>query len=121
MKNKFIIGFSVLVAIPSFTFAADAAQPIRSIQDIFAAIITILENSIIPIIVGLAVVTFLIGVLKFIRSAGEEKARSEGKQFMLWGIIGLAVMVSVWGLVGIVTGTLGIEAGLPTVDPSDSI
>ncbi len=64
-------------------------------------------------------VLFLWGALKFILNAGEEEKRNQGKQFMLWGIIALAVMISVWGLVNIVTETfdIGDTNFLPQVKP----
>jgi hypothetical protein len=36
--------------------------------------------------------------------AGKEKAKSK----MIWGIIAIAVIVSVWGLVGILQGIFGV-------------
>jgi len=60
----------------------------------------------IPILVGLALVMFLWGVFKFVRDAGDEKARTEGKKLMLWGIFGLFIMFSVWAIVGLLTSLL---------------
>ncbi|MCB9806206.1 hypothetical protein H6775_03565 [Candidatus Nomurabacteria bacterium] len=58
----------------------------------------------IEIIMGLAVVVFLWGVVMYIISKSpEEQAKAKG--YMIWGIIGLFVMVSIWALVGLLTGT----------------
>ncbi|MFA6430302.1 MAG: hypothetical protein WC229_02540 [Candidatus Paceibacterota bacterium] len=62
---------------------------------------------IIALIVSAAIVVFLLGVFKFIRSEGKEK--EAGKQFMTWGIVGIFVMVSVWGLVNILRGTFNLN------------
>ena len=48
------------------------------------------------------------GLAQFIRSAGNSEAIEEGKKKMLYGVIGLFVIVSVWGLVGILRETFGI-------------
>jgi hypothetical protein len=82
----------------------------------------IIGSSIIPFIFAVAVVMFIWGVVKyFIINADEEKKRAEGKQFMLWGIIALAVMISVWGLVNILGTTFGLGSDtlkfLPQVKP----
>ena len=45
------------------------------------------------------------------RKAGDEKGREEGKSRMIWGIIGLFVIVSMWGLVRFVGETLGVDPG----------
>ncbi|MFA6227167.1 MAG: hypothetical protein WC631_01645 [Candidatus Paceibacterota bacterium] len=55
------------------------------------------------LLVALAVVVFLYGVFKFIRAEGDDK--QSGREFILWGIIGIFVMVSVWGLVSVLQNT----------------
>lgn len=62
---------------------------------------------IITLIVSGAVVVFLWGVFKFIKSEGKEK--EAGKEMMVWGIVGIFVMVSVWGLVNILRGTFNLD------------
>ena len=49
----------------------------------------------------------------FLQSAGDAKGREEGKKRLMYGILGLAVMVSVWGLVSILAGTIGGNVGIP--------
>ena len=81
-------------------------------------------NTAVGLLIAAAVVWFLWGVFKFIMSAGDSKARDEGRSAMIYGIIGLAVMVSVWGLVRWVTNTAGTSGGsaLPVpVLPTTSI
>ncbi|MEK7143703.1 MAG: hypothetical protein AAB756_02635, partial [Patescibacteria group bacterium] len=39
--------------------------------------------------------------------------RKEGKQFMIWAVIALFVMISVWGLVGVLADAFGIRVGIP--------
>ena len=51
----------------------------------------------IPIVFSLALLLFFWGVVKYIWSEGQ--GRGDGKKIMVWGIIALFVMVSVWGIV----------------------
>ena len=67
-----------------------------------------LLKPLVPLLIGLAVVVFIYGVLLLMISDGGEK-KEEGKQYMLWGIIGIFVMVSVWGLVAIVGNTFNLD------------
>ncbi|MEK7179348.1 MAG: hypothetical protein AAB727_03805, partial [Patescibacteria group bacterium] len=67
-------------------------------------------NALIPLIIGVALVGFLYGVAKFILAADDSSKREEGRQLMIWGVIGLFVMVSVWGIVNVVAQTFGIGA-----------
>ncbi|MEK7175276.1 MAG: pilin [Patescibacteria group bacterium] len=81
-------------------------------QDYVQYITCIIGSAVIPLIFALALAMFIWGVVQYVIK-DEEKAKKEGQQFMLWGVIALAVMISVWGLVGILTNTFGIEFMIP--------
>jgi hypothetical protein len=62
---------------------------------------------------------FLVGVLQyFILGRGDEEKVAQGRKFLMWSLIGFAVMVSVWGLVNLFVGTLGLgtsnQPNIPT-------
>lgn len=102
----------------STTCTSLAGNP--KLQDLLCYFTTIINNSIIPLLFAVATVAFVWGSIKFfIIDADEEAKREQGRQFMMWGIIALAVMLSVWGLVGILTSTFGVGSSvLPTVKPN---
>jgi len=88
-------------------------------QTTFAGLIneTIIKGilgPLVPLLISLAVVIFLYGVIVLIFSEGGEK-KEEGKQYMLWGIIGIFVMVSVWGLVNLLKGQFGLDNVAPRI------
>ena len=69
---------------------------------------------IVPLIVSLAVLAFLIGLVKFLsRVGGDVKAVEEGKSLMIWGLLALFIMLSVYGLLRFFSGELGFRFGLP--------
>ena len=84
----------------------------------------IINNSVIPLIFAVAVVMFVWGVVQFfILNSDEEAKREQGKQYMVWGIVALTVMLCVWGLVGILSSTFGLNKGgsiLPQIHPQTS-
>jgi hypothetical protein len=83
-----------------------------TLQAYLGYITCIINNSVIPLIFAVAVVFFVWGTVKFfIINADEEKKRAEGKQFMIWGIVAIAVMLSIWALVGILQTTFNIKTG----------
>lgn len=84
----------------------------NTLLDIAIWIKCIIGVIIIPGIFSLAFVIFLWGVLKFIRSS-EKTDKEDGKRFIYMGLIGLFVMVSVWGIIKIVATTLGINSTVP--------
>lgn len=60
-----------------------------------------IDNAIQPFIyllVVLATVVFIWGVIEFIYGAQNETKRTEGKRHIIWGIIGLSIMISVFGI-----------------------
>lgn len=62
-----------------------------------------------PIIVflfALAVVYFLFGLFKFIRNQDNEKEMEGGKQQMVWGIVGIAIMVGVYGILHLIQASV---------------
>lgn len=61
---------------------------------------TVIE-SLVPIVIGLAILLFLYGLLKYIVSKDEAK-RKEAVSVITMGIVVIFVMVSVWGLVRII-------------------
>jgi hypothetical protein len=71
-----------------------------------------LINRDIPFLVGLALLAFFWYLVEFIwkgRDSSEEQKK--GKMGMVYSIVALFVMVSVWGIIGFIGGTLGISQG----------
>ena len=91
-----------------------------TVKTLITCLITDILNPLIYVIMGLALVTFLNGVRKFIQSGDNKAERAKGSYFMFYGIIGLTVMVSVWGMVKILTNTF-FAGGLPSEGPIPTI
>ena len=113
--KKIIATFSLLLisitALPVFAVSEKSTDFKELVNNVF---IGGLLKPIIPLLIGLGVVVFIYGVLVTMLSEGGEK-KEEGKQFMIWGIIGIFVMVSVWGLVNIVGGLFNLDTTAPTI------
>ena len=57
---------------------------------------------------ALALLFFLWGLAKYIFAAGNEEAKESGKRIMIWGIIALFIMASVWGIVAFLQDLFGV-------------
>ena len=78
-------------------------------------VISTINNVLVPVLFAVAFIVFLWGAFQaFIVGANNEEVKEKGKNLMLWGLIGFFVMISVWGLVNILTGTTGFTGGAPT-------
>lgn len=73
-----------------------------------------LLNTIVPILIILGVIFFIYGVITYVIS-NDEEAKSRGRDLMIYGLIGLLVIVSMWGLVAILKNTFGIS-GTTTIN-----
>ena len=86
----------------------------RTLIDIIR-IFTDLIQLTLPVLAGLSFLAFLWGLLKFIfRIGGDENAVTEGKNLMIWGLVGLTVMVSIYGILRFLSAEFGFpQIGLP--------
>jgi hypothetical protein len=104
--KKFI--YPVLALVPTLAFA-------QSLGNLDSLVINIrnLINNILPVLLALAVLYFFWGLITYIRAAGDPKKADEGKSIMIWGIVALFVMVSVWGLVNILVRSFNLDNTAP--------
>ncbi len=87
-------------------------------QDLISYVTCLISKSVIPLIFALATVVFIWGVVQYVINTDDEKKKSKGREFMIWGIIGLTVMFSIWGLVSILANTFNIDVNfVPQVRP----
>ena len=111
------ISLATVFALPLVSSAA-----INNISDVGSFIINTINGILVPVIFAIAFIVFLWGAFEtfILGASGGEDVKEKGKNLMLWGLIGFFVMVSVWGLVNILTGTFGFgnnsgpSGGAPT-------
>jgi hypothetical protein len=100
-KNLLIIAFFA----PVLTFAANAAEIKTNYIKFFLDNATTLINSLAIMVVSITILYFIINVISFMRNNMIDKAkRAEAAQGMIWSVVALAVMVSIWGIVSILQG-----------------
>ena len=106
---------AALTFAPAFAFAAGEFDNVKTLVQGIGAIVKVA----LPVVVGLALLAFFWGLVKFIFAQGNEEAKADAKKIMLWGLVALFVMVSVWGLIQFMVTSLGITPSssftIPTV------
>ncbi len=94
-----------------------AVGPIFDVGSLFTTVSSWMRT-LTTLIFAAAVLYFLYGVFNFVQSAGDETKRQEGRMQLIYGIIGLAVMASIYGLINFIgSSTVGI-GGPPISAPS---
>ena len=66
-----------------------------------------LIRRVIPLIFAMSVVVILWGITQSL--SGSDEKRTEGKAIIIWGVVGLFAMISIWGLVNILSGTFQLD------------
>ena len=92
MKKVLISGVVVLGPLLAF------AQGFSSVQNSINAIRDMI-NSVIPLIIGIAVLVFLWGLVSYVTAGADEEKKAAARGIIIYGIIIIFVMTSVWGFV----------------------
>jgi len=66
-------------------------------------------DPIIALLFAAATLYFLYGVLQIIQNAGNEEARKQGQQHVLWGVVGMFIMLSFYGIMHLICNTIGAK------------
>lgn len=73
-------------------------------------------DTLIPLIVALALFLFFWGLVKFIWNSGDESSIKQGRDLMIWGVVVLFVMVSVFGILSLLSNSFGINFDVPQIE-----
>ena len=65
-------------------------------------------NPLIQVLFAIALVMFVYGIFEFVRGADKPDVRLVGQKHMIWGLVGLFIMISVFTIINILLNTLGI-------------
>ncbi|MES2437174.1 MAG: hypothetical protein V4519_04140 [Patescibacteria group bacterium] len=98
-----------LILLPNQVFADDP----KNLKDLVGMLIGI-ANALVPLFFLLALIGFIIGIIKYIYSADPKKI-AEARSYIVYGIITVSVMLSVWGLALLVKGSFFPSAESPLV------
>ncbi len=78
-------------------------------RDVVAYAISII-NMLIPVLAALALVLFFVGIVRYVAHAGE-KSKGRDKQVIVWGLVALFLIFSIWGILRVLHNTfLGAPA-----------
>ena len=76
------------------------------LQKIYTAVVT----PVLWILFGAALIALMWGIAVCIRDSGSDTGRETCKRHLIWAMIGLLIMFSVFGITSIVADTLGVDS-----------
>ncbi|HTE49053.1 MAG TPA: pilin [Candidatus Paceibacterota bacterium] len=127
MKKKLIVLSGFVLGLAPFwalaqDFTAGCGNTVSGQEGEFSLVSVVCKlnqivGTVVPFLIALAVAYFIWGVISYVIGSDEE-AKKKGRDKMIWGLIGLAAIVAVWGLVKILTTTFGVGGATEVVTPS---
>ncbi|MDQ5962768.1 MAG: hypothetical protein QG653_575 [Patescibacteria group bacterium] len=117
-KNFITVSVALLLTVPLSVFAVS----FDSLGGLINNFTTNVVKALGYLAMSAAVVAFFFGMVQFIWASreGKEEEMTKGKRFMVWALIALFVMFSVWGIIKFVQQTIGLpnssEITIPTLN-----
>lgn len=94
--------------IPVFAPLLALAEPLSGIKGLLVAFGGLVKLAI-PIAYALCILFFFYGVANFIKQSGNPQAKEKNKDILIYGVIGIFLISSIWGIVAYIQSTLGIS------------
>ncbi len=92
---------------PLIAFAQDLEGNVATFME---RVFQVLLQPFIGLMFTLALVMFLYGMMRLVAATDKSSEdATKGRQHMLWGIIGMFIMMSVFGIMRLILSTLGID------------
>lgn len=70
---------------------------------------TYILNPVIGLMFAIAFVVFLWGIFQFIKNAAEPEERQVGARHIMYGFVGMFIMVAAYAIIRIITNTIGVD------------
>ena len=96
----------IALFLPTFAFAVGEFTEAKDLVD---GLTKFMNETLIPAIFALGFLVFIWGMYKtFILGGSDEEKQSEGRQLMMYTVIGFVVMISLWGIVNLLASSLNL-------------
>lgn len=119
MRKKLAAWTSIAIAALPFTAGAQPQASGGPVGQTVENAVSFINGYLIPAIFAVAFLVFIWGMFKyFILGGASEESRQQGKQLALWGVAGFVIMLSLWGIIAVITSSLNLPSQppiLPTV------
>lgn len=80
-----------------------------ALSGFIAKVVSLIIQPLVVLLLTAGVAYFIWGVAMYIMNSDNAEERSKGTQHLIWGILGIVIMVGVIGILKIVTSTFGVS------------
>jgi amino acid transporter len=91
---------SLVISLPIVTFASSGY--LEGVANTFKSVVSIL----LPAFTGLVIIGFAYGLFIYVK--GGAKEQEEGKKIMIWGTLAVVILLSIYGITGLLQDLLGV-------------
>lgn len=106
--REIILGSAAVWGLPLLTLAATFDTVLTNIRGWM--------NTIISLLFVLVTLYFIWGIVEYVKATSDD-TKIKGRQHMIWGIIGMAVMAAAWGIVRMIIDSFGVGGSSIPVAP----
>ena len=100
--KKILFGLSAFLAPVGVVFAQTNTN-LFDVTDTIGALI----NTATTILVSIAVLILIYGIISYVIAGGDEEKQTKARSTIIYGVIGLFVIIAMWGLANILKNTFG--------------
>jgi Type IV secretion system pilin len=101
-SSLFLLATFLLATYPAHAFAA---KTFKEVVD--TGIVPLFDKFVIPLLYAILFLLFMFGMVRYFFTGGEEN-REKGKSFVVWALIGMVAVFSVWGVVNLLLNVLAV-------------
>ena len=120
IMKKYFVSLSVVFSAFTPVFAALAAAPGSQLIN-FTQNLLETANILVTLMFVIALLVFAFGIIRFLLAAGDPNAVSSAKGYILWGVVGMAVLASLFGLILFLRNFFGISGDAGTIKVPDIV
>jgi len=106
-----IISTSALAAATLALPALASAQTLLNTLGFFNQLL----NALIGLLITLAIVVFFYSLIRYVLNAGNAEKQKEQLKMMMYGVITIFVMVSIWGIIRLLQSTFSVTSTTPVI------
>lgn len=114
--SLFFVPGLMLLAIPVVTFA-DVATP-GNLGQLANLFVSMIRDLILPLLASMTILAFLWGAGQFIGKAGDKASHEKGKSMLTWGVIGLFLFVTIYGILSFLYNDFGFTSNSGNAHPN---
>ncbi len=111
MKKVLLSVVGLIAFVPGVSFAITTVAPqglnTSGLQSTVSGLTQVI-NYAIPFFIALAVIVFIIGVMRVILAKGPDDSK-KARDFLIWAIVGMTVILGIFGIARLLISTFGLN------------